>query len=213
MARGLTDSPKPRTDRPPATGIRRLVPNLLSVTRLVMLPGVLYLVTLPDAWAPWAAAGLMILSMAFDGLDGLLARRWNAVTEFGKVIDPVADKVCIGAAAVMLVIYRDLPLWLAVVVVGRDVLILLGGLLLRHRRRETPMSNYAGKAAAFVIGATLVVYTLRTGRLWLETALSWLCAALVAVSLGVYLFRYFRLMRERGADGAPAGGAHGGKGR
>jgi CDP-diacylglycerol--glycerol-3-phosphate 3-phosphatidyltransferase len=213
MPRGFTDSPDSPNGRPPATGIRRQVPNLLSVTRLVMLPVVLYLVTLPDAWAPWVAAGLMVLSMAFDGLDGLLARRWNAVTEFGKVIDPVADKVCIGAAAVMLVIYRDLPLWLAVVVLGRDALILLGGCLLRRRRRETPMSNTAGKAAAFVIGATLVVYTLRTGHRWLETGLSWLCAALVAVSLGVYLYRYVRLMREKGADAAPAGGAHGDEGR
>ncbi|MCX7020804.1 MAG: CDP-alcohol phosphatidyltransferase family protein [bacterium] len=213
MPRGFTDSPGPSNARPPATGIRRQIPNLLSVTRLVMLPVVLYLVTLPDAWAPWAAAGLMIFSMAFDGLDGLLARRWNAVTEFGKVIDPVADKVCIGAAAVVLVIYRDFPLWLAVVVLGRDALILLGGCLLRHRRRETPMSSYAGKAAAFVIGATLVVYTLRTGHLWLETALSWICAFLVAVSLAVYLYRYFRLMREKGADAASTGGAHGGEGR
>ncbi len=213
MPREFADSPASPNDRPPATGLRRQVPNLLSVTRLVMLPVVLYLVTLTDAWAPWAAAGLMIVSMAFDGLDGLLARRWNAVTEFGKVIDPVADKVCIGAAAIILVIYRDLPVWLAVVVVGRDVLILLGGCLLRHRRRETPMSNPAGKAAAFVIGATLVVYTLRTGHLWLETALSWLCAALVAVSLAVYIYRYFRLMREKGADAAPAGGAHGDEGR
>ncbi|OGD74488.1 MAG: hypothetical protein A2Y64_01925 [Candidatus Coatesbacteria bacterium RBG_13_66_14] len=213
MPRGLADSPGPRTDRPPATGIRRQVPNLLSVTRLVILPVVLYLVTLPAAWAPWAAAGLMILSMAFDGLDGLLARRWNAVTEFGKVIDPVADKICIGAAAVMLVIYRGFPLWLTVVVLGRDVLILLGGCLLRRRRRETPMSNYAGKAAAFVIGATLVVYTLRTGYLWLETALSWLCAVLMAASLAIYLYRYFRLIREKGAGSASTGGDHGGEGR
>ena len=213
MHPGLTDSPVSATARPPATGIRRHLPNLLSVTRLVMLPVVLYLVTLPDAWAPWTAAGLMILSMAFDGLDGLLARRWNAITEFGKVIDPVADKVCIGAAAVMLVIYRDFPLWLTVAVLGRDALILAGGCLLRHRRRETPMSNSAGKAAAFVLGATLVVYTLRTGHLWLETALSCLCAVLVAVSLAVYLYRYFRLMRGKGADAASTGGAHGGEGR
>jgi cardiolipin synthase len=203
MPPGPLKKPEPGSDVPPATGVRRHVPNLLSITRLVLLPVVLYLVTLPDDWAPWAAAGLMILSMVFDGLDGLLARRWNAVTEFGKVIDPLADKVCIGAAAIVLVIYRDLPLWLAIVVIGRDVLILLGGCLLRRSRRETPMSNYAGKAAAFVIGATLVVYTLRTGIVWLEEAFSWLSAALVAVSLVVYAHRYLRLMGERNAERTP----------
>ncbi len=195
------NSPGPETDRPPATGIRRLIPNLLSITRLLLLPVVLYLVTLPDDWASWAAAGLMVLSMIFDGLDGLLARRWNAVTEFGKVIDPLADKVCIGAAAIVLTIYRGFPLWLMIVILGRDVLILLGGFLVRHRRHETPMSNYVGKAAAFVIGATLIVYTLRTGYVWLEKAVSWLSAALVAVSLVVYLYRYLRMMR--GGDVLP----------
>lgn len=208
MPRGLAKDPEPSGDRPPATGLRRQVPNLLSLTRLVMLPAVLYLVTLPDAWAPWTAAGLMVLSMAFDGLDGFLARRWNAVTEFGKVVDPLADKVCIGAAAVFLYIYRGLPLWLMVVILGRDALILFGGLLLRKRRRQTPMSNYAGKAAAFVIGATLVTYTLRTGYVWLESGLSWLCAVLIAVSLAAYLCRYFSLMREERADEASAGGGH-----
>jgi len=184
----------------------------LSVTRLVMLPAVLYLVTLPDAWAPWTAAGLMVLSMAFDGLDGFLARRWNAVTEFGKVVDPLADKVCIGAATVFLHIYRDLPLWLMVVVLGRDALILLGGLILRRRRRETPMSNYAGKAAAFVIGATLVVFTLRTGYVWLETGLSWLCAVLIILSLAAYLCRYFSLIREKKVEVESKGGFRGDQG-
>lgn len=197
MSRVPLNSPVPETERPPATGIRRLIPNLLSITRLLLLPIVLYLVTLPGDWAPWAAVGLMVLSMAFDWLDGLLARRWNAVTEFGKVIDPVADKVCIGAVAIVLTIYRGFPLWLMIVILGRDVLILLGGFLLRHRRHETPMSNYAGKAAAFVIGATLIVYTLRTGFIWLEDAVSWLSAALIVTSLVVYGYRYLRIMRER----------------
>ncbi len=202
MSRVPLNSPEHDTDRPPATGIRRQIPNLLSITRLLLLPVVLYLVTLSDDWASWAAAGLMVLSMIFDGLDGLLARRWNAVTEFGKVIDPIADKVCIGAAAIVLTIYRGFPLWLMIVILGRDVLILLGGFLLRHHRHETPMSNYAGKAAAFVIGATLIVYTLRTGYHWLEGTVSWLSAALIATSLAVYGYRYLRMMRER--DVVPA---------
>lgn len=192
----LLDSPQAKQDRPPATGIKRHLPNLLSITRLLLLPVGLYFITLPDSWAPLTAAGIIVLGMFIDGLDGLLARRWNAITDFGKVIDPLADKLCIAGAAVILIIYRDFPLWLTVVILGRDLLILVGGLYLRSKRDVTPMSNYIGKVTAFVIGATLIVYTLRTGLGWLEHGLVWLSAGLVFVSFIFYIRCFFKLLRE-----------------
>lgn len=200
MGKGLLDSPEAREDRPPARGLRRVLPNLLSVTRLLILPLGLYLLTLPDDWAPVTAAGVMLFGMLIDALDGMLARRWNAVTEFGKVLDPLADKICIDAAAIMLVLYRDFPLWLAVIIVGRDVLILLGGLLLRRRLKIVPMSNYLGKAAAFTLGATLIIFTLRTGLTWLEEAMVWLSVALMAASLAAYAHGYLKRLREKKTD-------------
>jgi len=198
MAKGIFASPQADTERPPARGFKRLLPNLLSVTRLLALPFGLYLISLPDDWAPLTAAGVMLFGMLIDALDGILARRWNAVTEFGKILDPLADKVCIAGVAVMLVIHRGFPLWLTVVIIGRDLAILIGGLIWKNRLRDVPMSNYVGKAAAFTVGATLIVYTLSTGLAWLEHLTVWLSLVLIVVSLVTYLVKFIRHLR-RGA--------------
>ncbi len=201
MTKGLFDSPEAHSDRPPARGVKRLLPNLLSVTRLLVLPLAMYLISLPDAWAPLTAAGVMLFGMLIDALDGILARRWNAVTEFGKILDPLADKVCMAGATVMLVIHRGFPLWLAAVIIGRDVAILAGGLIWKQRLRDVPMSNYLGKAAAFTVGATLIVYTLRTGFDWLEELTVWLSLALIAASLATYLVKFIRHLRRDAENG------------
>ncbi len=101
----------------------RHLPNVLTSLRLVAAPAVAALLFLGDyaiAFAVFAAAGLS------DAVDGYLAKRFGFSTRFGRILDPIADKALLFAAFVMLAILGEAPLWLVVLMIGRDALITLG---------------------------------------------------------------------------------------
>ena len=133
------------------------LPNLLSLLRIGLLPFVV--LCLKAGQNRWAL-GLMLLAAATDYFDGLLARRLNQVTESGKMIDPLADKVCVTTMVIALWLWRGFPLWAVVLIVGRDLMIVVGGLLIMKKRKMVPVSNRAGKWAVTVMAATIICYTM-----------------------------------------------------
>ena len=100
----------------------RLLPNFLSAARLLAAPYVCFLL-----WRQQYRTALtaLLLAALTDGLDGYLARSLNAQSRLGEVLDPIADKVLMGGAFLTLAFSGAIEPWLAVLVVGRDVLILL----------------------------------------------------------------------------------------
>jgi cardiolipin synthase len=133
---------------PPVVSTRVVtVPNLLSVVRLAGVPVFLWLVLGPEADG-WALA-VLFLSGATDYLDGTLARRWNQITRVGQLLDPLADRLYILAVLVGLTLREIVPLWLAVLLICRDVILTLCyPSLRRHGYGPLPV-NYLGKAATF----------------------------------------------------------------
>lgn len=103
--------------------IPRQLPNTITIVRILCAP-VFVLMLLADGSndSPlrWWAAVLFIVAIATDGIDGYLARRHNIVTDLGKLLDPIADKVLTGAAFVGLSILAELPWWITVVVLVRE---------------------------------------------------------------------------------------------
>jgi CDP-diacylglycerol--glycerol-3-phosphate 3-phosphatidyltransferase len=69
----------------------------------------------------WVAAGLFVVGMATDGIDGFIARRYNLVTDLGKILDPIADKVLTGGALIALSILGELPWWVTILILIREV--------------------------------------------------------------------------------------------
>lgn len=99
------------------------LPNLLTLVRILLVA--------PVAWAIWTgdfrfALLLLVIAAISDLLDGSLARRFNWQSQFGATIDPVADKLLVFTLAVLLTVNGHVPLWLALIVVMRDVVILAG---------------------------------------------------------------------------------------
>ena len=114
----------------PHAGVSSMVqqlPNLISILRLLLVPW-FALVLLEQRFD--AALGLFLLMGVSDGLDGYLARRLGAASPLGAALDPLADKVMLVSAFVLLGHLELLPAWLVVLAVGRDVLIIGGALLL-----------------------------------------------------------------------------------
>lgn len=104
--------------------IPRQLPNAITIVRILCAPVFLWLL-LADGGADgplrWWAAALFIVAIATDGVDGYLARRHHIVTDLGKLLDPIADKVLTGFAFVGLSILGELPWWITIVVLVREI--------------------------------------------------------------------------------------------
>lgn len=136
---------------PAAAGTDRIwtIPNALSVLRLLGVPLFLWLLLGPHANA-WALV-VLLLSGFTDWADGVLARRLNQVSALGALLDPLADRLYILATLVGLVLRHVIPLWLAIVIVGRDVIVGVALPLLRRAGYGPPAVHYLGKAATFCL--------------------------------------------------------------
>jgi CDP-diacylglycerol--glycerol-3-phosphate 3-phosphatidyltransferase len=121
------------------------LPNLITVVRILLAP-VFFWLLLADAGAygilRWIAAALFILAIATDGIDGAIARRRGMVTDLGKILDPVADKLLTSGALVCLSILGELWWWVTIVIVVREVGITV------WRMVELPRGNVMPGAAA-----------------------------------------------------------------
>jgi CDP-diacylglycerol---glycerol-3-phosphate 3-phosphatidyltransferase len=104
--------------------VPRQLPNAITIVRILCAPVFLWLL-LADAGADgalrWIAAALFVVAIATDGIDGYLARRYEIVTDLGKLLDPIADKALTGAAFIGLSILAELPWWITIVVLVREV--------------------------------------------------------------------------------------------
>ena len=130
------------------------LPNLLSLSRILLAPVTVYFLWRTENWASWVAAAVVVVAGITDGLDGYLARRMRQVTLLGVALDPIADKVFAAILTVGLIMFRDFPVWLASLVVGRDLLILWGGVHLMRRKHNLVLPpNLTGKwAFALLVG-------------------------------------------------------------
>ncbi len=101
------------------------IPNLLTVLRVVLIPVFIVLFYMPFSWSYWAASGVFALASFTDWLDGYLARRLGQSTPFGAFLDPVADKLMVAVALVLLV-EEHASLWLsipAMIIIGREIVV------------------------------------------------------------------------------------------
>ncbi|WP_025158340.1 CDP-diacylglycerol--glycerol-3-phosphate 3-phosphatidyltransferase [Leifsonia aquatica] len=100
------------------------VPNAITVVRILLAPLFIWMLLADagaDGWLRWAAAVLFVLAIATDGVDGAIARRNNLVTDLGKLLDPIADKVLTGGALIALSILGELPWWVTIVILVREI--------------------------------------------------------------------------------------------
>lgn len=103
----------------------RHVPNIITVVRIFFAPVFIWMLLAagPNIDSPlrWWGAGLFVLGMATDGIDGYLARKYNVVSDFGKLLDPIADKVLTGGALITLSILGELPWWVTALILLREI--------------------------------------------------------------------------------------------
>lgn len=129
------------------------LPNVLTLARLVSIPVFLIVYYLPYSWSPLASAVVFAAAGFTDWLDGYLARKWNQTTKLGAFLDPVADKLVVSMALVMLVNeYHNLLMTLpAMVIIGREITIsALREWMAEIGKRASVAVSYIGKVKAVV---------------------------------------------------------------
>jgi len=173
------------------------ISNLLSVLRIVLLIPLSWLMLTEFDTKNNLIIILVLCMYLSDLLDGYLARKLNEVSEFGKIIDPLADKICVIAIAVILVYLDRLPLWFVSVVVLRDITILIFGVYLKRKKDITLMSNYPGKIAVFCIGLVLLFSIIDSESLkMISTIMYFVSILMIAYSSHLYLKRYLETVRK-----------------
>ena len=124
------------------------IPNMLSILRLLLVPVFLWLLIVDQ----FLIAFLVLMFASFtDWLDGFIARKFNQITSLGKVLDPSADRLFILATLIGLTVNEIIPAWLAIVIVARDILLLVGyPISASHGYGPLPV-HFLGKAATFAL--------------------------------------------------------------
>jgi CDP-diacylglycerol--glycerol-3-phosphate 3-phosphatidyltransferase len=164
------------------------LPNALTILRLALIPVFVVLMLGSDDGYSWPAAIVFAVAGATDQIDGFLARRWHVESQFGKIADPLADRLMIDAAVILLWLEGRLPLLGLLVVLGRDLL-LMGGYKLVVPRGYDFEVNFLGKAATWVLYAalalTMVTHDGTDWPLWLF----WIGLGMALVAAAQYLLK------------------------
>jgi cardiolipin synthase len=177
------------------------LPNVLSFLRLAGVPLVLWLILGPQA------DGLAVLVLALGGftdwLDGYLARAWHQTSRIGQMLDPIADRLYILAVLIGLALREIVPWWLAVIIVGRDVFVVVLVPILKTRGYSSLPVHFVGKVATFCLLYAFPLVLLGSGQQgWLQLAwvLGWAFAiwgtALYWYAGGIYALQIIRFLRS-----------------
>jgi CDP-diacylglycerol--glycerol-3-phosphate 3-phosphatidyltransferase len=176
--------------------MRRHIPNALTILRFAAIPVFVWLFQGAGDGAAWGAGLFFAAAALTDQVDGYLARRWKVESSFGKVADPLADRLMIGVAVVLLWFDGRLPLAAMLVILARDLVLVLGYKLVVPRGYDFEVS-FLGKLATWVLYASLgFLIVTPKGTNW-PLALVWIGVVLAVVAAIEYVLRARReLSRE-----------------
>ena len=186
------------------------LPNLLTLLRIALVPVLILTFLLPGYWSYVLGAGIFALAGITDWLDGYLARKWEQMSQFGAFLDPVADKLIVVSALVMLA-GTHANVWFslaAVVIVGREVAIsALREWMAEMQRRGLVAVTWVGKAKTAVQMVAILVLLAHPPNfelplVMLGYALLVVAAVLTLWSMAVYLRAAWPTLREAYRDSA-----------
>lgn len=175
------------------------LPNKLTVLRVLMIPFfVLFaLVDVVPGYSRYLAVLIFILASLTDLLDGKIARKYNLVTNFGKFMDPLADKLLVCAALICLVSKELLPAWMVIVIISREFII-SGFRLVASDNGVVIAANYWGKfKTTFQMLMIILLLLEPQGALvWISQAVTWIALILTVVSLVDYVIKNKHVILE-----------------
>jgi CDP-diacylglycerol--glycerol-3-phosphate 3-phosphatidyltransferase len=170
------------------------LPNALTLARFALIPLFVVLVLRSDEGHTVAGAAVFAAAGITDQIDGFLARRWHVESEFGKLADPLADRLMIDAAIVLLWLEGRLP-WPALAIILLRDIVLVGGSRYAMKRGYEFEVSLLGKAATWVLYAAIVlILATPAGTDW-PVAIFWVGVGMAVVAGAGYILRVWRELR------------------
>lgn len=187
--------------------IRKNIANFFTCLRIILIPVVVWLIFAAsgdrrDAAHAWAL-GFFLFAASTDFIDGQLARRMDIISEFGKVVDPLADRLLVISVLVALMWRGFMPLWMGILIVSRDVLMLLGAPIIGIRDkeiRERLAVHWTGKAATAILFTAICVFILFNTESHVNVfGLVLFCVGILFSYLSgfIYVGRGIKILREK----------------
>jgi len=170
------------------------LPNVLTALRVAMIP--VFILTYGRI-SPAASLVIFLAASLTDCLDGYLARKWNQITAFGKLFDPLADKFLLLAVLSCIAQSGLIPWWVLIVMAVKELLMMAGSVWML-KKNVVVSANFLGKAAtvAFILALTFVFPW--HSELWLKTLGDVLLYAAVALSVAaLFVYSYFAFLRQK----------------
>lgn len=174
------------------------LPNVLTVIRILLVPVLVVALLDETANGDLLAAIVFALASVTDAMDGYLARTRNAVTNFGKLMDPIADKLLIIAALVALVSLNRLAAWVAMVIIAREFAVTGLRTLAVEKGQVVPASGWGKLKTSVQIAAVLCLILVPGSPVWVD-ALVYVAVAVTVLSGADYFWRLRRLLSSEAA--------------
>jgi CDP-diacylglycerol--glycerol-3-phosphate 3-phosphatidyltransferase len=136
------------------------IPNILSGIRILTIPAIVLLIVHTTLGNYPVLILVFFFSILLDFFDGYLARKLSQETKLGQILDPLADKLMVSCIIVALMIKTDFPIWLGILIIGRDLLILAAAAVIFKGKQVVATSILIGKATFALLGALIMIYIL-----------------------------------------------------
>ena len=175
------------------------LPNKLTVIRMILIVPFVFIM-LTDAcgsMSKWIALAIFVIASLTDLLDGKIARKYNLVTNFGKFMDPLADKLLVCAAMICLVEMGKIPSWIVIIIISREFII-SGFRLIASDNGIVIAASYWGKFKTVFQMAMVILMIADIAALQLVTQIVvWIALALTVISLVDYLKKNWHVMADQ----------------
>ncbi len=173
------------------------LPNKLTIFRLILIPFFIIFLLIPiTSYDKWIALAIFIVASLTDLLDGKIARKYNLVTNFGKFMDPLADKLLVCSALICLIELNKIPSWMVIIIIAREFII-SGFRLVAADNGVVIAASYWGKFKTTfqMVAVCLLIADLEMLNVITQIIL-WIAVVLTVVSLIDYLIKNKNVMKE-----------------
>ena len=175
------------------------LPNKITIFRVCMIPVFLVFMLVPGIpYGNYIATAVFAIACASDALDGHIARKHNLVTNFGKFMDPIADKLLVCSALICFVALSYMPAWIVIVIIAREFII-SGFRLIASDNGVVIAASYWGKFKTIAQMITCILLIVQLPFVWVDVAeqiFIWLSLVLTVVSLAEYIWKNRNVLKE-----------------
>ena len=176
----------------------KIVPNIISIFRICLVPVFVIAYFTDDSDIKYYAILVYFIAGLSDFLDGFIARRFNAQSKLGKLLDPLGDKLMTFTVLICITITRPILLWAVLVFFVKEILMGIGGLVLHKKAHvELPPANILGKVSTIVFYAVCIAMMLFRISDEVAVILTSVAICLALIALAGYIISYIRIMKAR----------------